>query len=122
MGFKERMKKAYEEGKKEGERKGSFEYQIQKAEEKRQEKKAEKQYQKDRLEDLKRDKITFCPKCHSTNLTFNRKRLSVGRTAVGGGLGLMLGPVAAVGGAMMGGLTSKKGKLKCLNCGKEWKP
>lgn len=121
MGFKDRMKEAYEEGKKEGQKKGSFAYQVQKSEIKQQEKKEEKQYQKDRLEELKRDKVPYCPKCHSTNITFNRKKLSLGRTAVGGGAGLLLGPGAAVGGAMLGGLTSKKGKVKCLNCGKEWK-
>lgn len=122
MNFKDRIKKAYEEGSRKGKEAGSFKHQIQKAEDKRQDKKDDKQYQKDRLVELKKDKIPHCPKCHSTNITFNRKRLSVGRTVVGGGTGLLLGPVAAVGGAMLGGLTSKKGKVKCLNCGKDWKP
>lgn len=122
MSFREKMREQYEAGKKAGKRKGSFDYHIKKAETKRKEKKDDKQYQKDRLAELKRDKVPHCPKCHSTNITFNRKKLSVGRTAVGGVTGMLLGPVAAVGGAMLGGMTSKKGKVKCLNCGKDWKP
>ncbi|WP_283703072.1 PH domain-containing protein [Clostridium perfringens] len=75
---------------------------------------AEKQYEKERLEQLKRDKIPYCPKCHSTSLTYQNKKLSIGRAVTGGGL---LGGV----GAVVGGLSSKKGYVKCLNCGHKWK-
>lgn len=34
----------------------------------------EKQQEKSRLEELKKEKIPFCPKCHSTNLTAQKKR------------------------------------------------
>lgn len=80
-----------------------------------------KQYEKERLEQLRKDKIPYCPKCHSTNITFVRKKLSLGRTIVGGAVGSLFGPVGAGAGAVLGGLSSKKGKVKCLNCGKEWK-
>lgn len=86
------------------------------------EKTEEKQYHKSRLAELKRDKIPYCRKCHSTNLTFNGKKLSVGRTIVGGGTGLLLlGPLAGGVGAVLGGFSSKKGKMRCMNCGKRWK-
>ncbi|AOY53370.1 PH domain-containing protein [Clostridium perfringens] len=75
---------------------------------------AEKQYEKERLEQLKRDKIPYCPKCHSTSLTYQNKKLSIGRAVTGG---VLLGGV----GAIVGGLSSKKGYVKCLNCGHKWK-
>lgn len=74
----------------------------------------EKQAEKARVEQLKKDKIPYCPKCHSTSITYQNKRLSVGRAVVGGA-------IAGGVGAVLGGTTSKKGKLKCLNCGHEWK-
>lgn len=73
-----------------------------------------KQAEKARVEQLKKDKIPFCPKCHSTSITYQDKKLSIGRAIAGGA-------VAGGAGAVLGGLTSKKGKLKCLNCGHEWK-
>lgn len=90
-------------------------------------KRLEKEYQKDRLKQLKKDHVPYCPKCHSTNLTYiaKRKRLSLGRAAVGGVVGgALTGGLGAAAGATMGGLSSnkmKKGKVKCLNCGHEWK-
>lgn len=90
-------------------------------------KRLEKEYQKDRLQQIKRDHVPYCPKCHSTNLTYiaKRKRLSLGRAAVGGVVGgALTGGIGAAAGATMGGLSSnkmKKGKVKCLNCGHEWK-
>ena len=74
----------------------------------------EKQYQKDRLKQLKRDHVPYCPKCKSTSLTYTNKKLSIGRAATGK---LLFGSD----GAILGGLTSKKGYVKCLNCGHQWK-
>ncbi|WP_297430613.1 hypothetical protein [Clostridium sp.] len=83
---------------------------------------AEKQYQKERLSQLKRDHVPFCPKCKSTNLTFVNKKLSLGRAVVGGVVGgALTGGLGAAAGATMGGVSSKKGKVKCLNCGHTWK-
>lgn len=74
----------------------------------------EKQAEKARVEQMKKDKIPFCPKCHSTSITYQDKKLSVGRAIVGGA-------VAGSTGAILGGISSKKGNLKCLNCGHTWK-
>lgn len=74
----------------------------------------EKQAEKARVEQMKKDKIPFCPKCHSTSLTYQDKKLSIGRAIVGGA-------IAGGAGAILGGTTSKKGNLKCLNCGHTWK-
>lgn len=81
----------------------------------------EKQYQKDRLKQLKRDHVPYCPRCKSTNITFMRKRFSLGRTVVGGAVGSLFSPLGSAAGAVLGGMTGRKGKVKCLNCGKGWK-
>ncbi len=114
VGFKERMKKAFEEGREKGKRAGSFSYQVES-------RLQEKEEERERLKQLKKDKIPYCPKCHSTNLTFVKKGVSLGRTAVGGMVGSLFSPVGSAAGAVLGGLTGGKGKVKCLNCGKEWK-
>lgn len=80
-----------------------------------------KRQERERLKQLKKDKIPYCPKCHSTNITFVRKKLSLGRSVVGGAIGSVVPGVGTAAGAVLGGLSSKKGKVKCLNCGKEWK-
>lgn len=73
-----------------------------------------KQEEKRHLKQLKKEKIPFCPKCHSTSITFSSKKLSIGRALVGGA-------VAGRTGAVLGGLSSGKGYAVCLNCGKRWK-
>jgi Zn finger protein HypA/HybF involved in hydrogenase expression len=55
-----------------------------------------------------------CPKCKSTSITYTNKKLSIGRTIVGGA-------ILGAPGAVLGGLSSKKGYAVCLNCGKRWK-
>ncbi|KOF56615.1 MULTISPECIES: hypothetical protein [Clostridium] len=90
-------------------------------------KREEKEYQKERIQQLKKEHIPYCPKCKSTNITYldKRKKLSLGRAAVGGVVGgVLTGGLGAAAGATMGGLSSnkiKKGKVKCLNCGHTWK-
>lgn len=59
-----------------------------------------------------------CPKCGSTEFTVlgsTKNSLSLGKAVVGG---VLLGPVGAAGGAIMG----KKGKydLVCNKCGHRW--
>ena len=55
-----------------------------------------------------------CPRCGSTSISYDTKKLSVGRALVGDA-------VAGAPGAVLGGLSSKKGYAVCLNCGKKWK-
>lgn len=55
-----------------------------------------------------------CPKCHSTSISYDTKKVSVGRAIVGNA-------VAGPTGAIIGGLSSNKGYAVCLNCGKRWK-
>ncbi|WP_142414388.1 hypothetical protein [Hathewaya massiliensis] len=76
--------------------------------------KSKRQEEKERVQQLKKERIPYCPKCHSTSITTQNKKLSVGRATVGG---VLFGGV----GAVLGGLTSNKIKKVCLNCGHKWK-
>ncbi len=64
-------------------------------------------------------KTICCPNCKSLNfeaVASSKKSLSFGKAVVGG---VLLGPVGAAGGAIMG----KKGKVTfvCHKCGTTWK-
>lgn len=58
--------------------------------------------------------IAKCPRCGSTSISYDTKKLSIGRAIVGDA-------VAGPTGAILGGLSSKKGYGVCLKCGKRWK-
>lgn len=81
--------------------------------------------ERERIKQLKKENIPYCPKCHCTNLQYveNKKRLSIGRTILGGAVGSLIIPGGGIAGSVLGGLTSKKvkGKVKCLKCGHSWK-
>lgn len=76
---------------------------------------------RNRVQQLKKDRIPYCPKCYSTSLTYVTKKFSLGRTIVGGAIGTLINPIAGGAGAVLGGLSSSKGKVKCLNCGHTWR-
>lgn len=59
-------------------------------------------------------KVVKCPKCGSTSISYDTKKLSFGRALVGDAL-------AGASGAILGGLSSKKGYAVCLKCGKRWR-
>lgn len=111
MGLLENLKDACKEGFEKGREAGSFKTQMGITKEKRDDKVRDKE----RITDLKKQGIPYCPKCHSTSLTTTNKKLSVGRALVGGAL---IGGT----GAVLGGLTSKKVELLCMNCGYKFKP
>lgn len=126
VGIFDEFKKAWQEGAEEGKAKGKQLGSLEHYKEKYEAEKEAKKEEKERLQQLKKDHVPYCPKCKSTNLTYvaKRKRLSLGRTIVGGAVGSLAGPLGTATGAAMGGLSSnkmKKGKVKCLNCGYEWK-
>lgn len=54
-----------------------------------------------------------CPKCHSTQLTANKKGFGLGKAAVGG---ILTGGV----GLLAGFIGSGKVQITCLNCGHHW--
>ena len=86
-------------------------------EEKEQE--AQQQFEKQRQRLVKEQEKVYrnmakCPRCGSTSLSYDTKKLSIGRALVGDA-------IAGAPGAVLGGLSSKKGYAICLNCGKKWK-
>ncbi|MCR0264212.1 hypothetical protein MKC73_09895 [[Clostridium] innocuum] len=58
--------------------------------------------------------IAKCPKCGSPSIYADRKRLSVGRAAIGA---VVAGPL----GSAVGAVTSKKNICICMKCGHKWK-
>lgn len=69
---------------------------------------------KEKVKENKSNGIACCPKCGSTSISYSTKKLSIGRALLGGAT---LGAT----GAIIGGLSSKQGIVKCLNCGYSWK-
>lgn len=85
------------------------------------EKEAEEQQQIEKQEQRIRNqqekyyrRLAKCPRCGSTSLSYDTKKLSIGRTLIGDA-------IAGAPGAILGGLSSKKGYAVCLKCGKRWK-
>lgn len=84
------------------------------AKEKREQKKAEERELKDKIKRMDKEGVVYCPKCYSTDLTSNKKGVSIGKAAVGaiatGGIGLLAG-----------GIGKNKIEVTCLKCGNKWK-
>ncbi len=84
------------------------------AKEKREDKKQEKQEFKDKIKQMDKEGIVYCPKCYSTDITANKKGVGVGKAVVGG---LVAGPI----GLLAGGIGRNKIEVSCLKCGNTWK-
>lgn len=82
------------------------------AKEKREAKKAEKQELKDRIKQMDKDGIVYCPKCYSTQVTANKKGFSIGKAAAGS---------LIAGGVLLGAVGRNKIEVTCLKCGHQWK-
>ncbi|MEG2522298.1 MAG: zinc-ribbon domain-containing protein [Anaerovoracaceae bacterium] len=71
--------------------------------------------EKGKLAQLEKDAIPYCPKCHSTSLSANKKGFGIGKAVIGaaatGGIGLIAGNINA-----------KKVRLTCMNCGHQFWP
>lgn len=86
---------------------------IEKAKEKQEEKKIAEQELKDRIAQMDKDGIVYCPKCYSTNISANKRGIKLGRAVVGGMLTFGVGVLAGVSGR-------NKIQLTCLKCGHQW--
>ena len=84
-----------------------------KAIENEKQKQAEKNAEKERITQMDKDGVPYCPKCKSASLSANKKGFGVGKAVAGamltGGLGLMAGNINA-----------KKVRLTCMKCGHQF--
>lgn len=63
---------------------------------------------------LDKEGIAYCPKCHSTSLSANKKGFGIGKAVIGAGI---IGPL----GLVAGNIGSKKVDVTCLKCGYRFK-
>lgn len=72
-----------------------------------------KQQENERVKRLEAEGIAYCPKCHSTSLSAQKKGFGIGKAVVGaaltGGIGLVAGNIG-----------SKKVRVTCLKCGHQF--
>lgn len=68
-----------------------------------------------RLEQLEKERVAYCPKCYSTSLSANKKRFSLGKALFG---------EALIGkwGLLAGSANSDKIEVTCLKCGHKFWP
>ncbi len=84
------------------------------------EKPSKKQIEKERVKELKESKTPFCPKCHSTALTADKKGYGIGKGVIGGLAGVAIGGPVGLIGLTAGNIGSKKVRVTCMNCGKQF--
>lgn len=83
------------------------EKQLEKSKEKKELKKQEERELKERIAKMDRDGIVYCPKCYSTQVSANKRGLSLGQTVAGG--------------LLVGAMGKNKIEVTCLKCGHKWK-
>ncbi len=72
----------------------------------------EKQELKNRVKQMDKDGIAYCPKCYSTSLTSNKKGFGIGKAIIGAS-------VAPIG-LVAGNIGAKKIRVTCLKCGHQF--
>jgi hypothetical protein len=68
---------------------------------------------KERLAQYDRGGIPYCPKCHSTSLSANKKGFGIGKAVIGNAL---IGPI----GLIAGNIGAQKVRVTCLKCGHQF--
>lgn len=67
----------------------------------------------ERLKQFDKDGIPYCPKCHSTSISANKKGFGIGKAVIGAA---MVGPIGLAG----GNINASKVKITCLKCGHQF--
>ena len=94
--------------------KGLAEKGIEAAKDKREQKKLEEQELKERIKQMDKEGIVYCPKCYSTQVSANKRGFKMSRAVVAGTLTLGAGLLAGAAG-------KNKIEVTCLKCGHKWK-
>ncbi|HCX63443.1 MAG TPA: hypothetical protein DHU59_13545 [Clostridiales bacterium] len=82
-----------------------------------QKKKDEKQELKGRIKQMDKDRVAYCPKCYSTDLTAHKKGFGVGKAVVGAAAAsVVFAPI----GLVAGNIGAKKVRVTCLKCGHQF--
>ncbi|MDD4390586.1 MAG: zinc ribbon domain-containing protein [Eubacteriales bacterium] len=84
------------------------------------EKLANKQLEKERIAQMDREGIAYCPKCYSTSLSAHKKGFGIGKAVVGGIAGVATGGTLGLVGLTAGNMGAKKVRVTCMNCGKQF--
>ena len=74
----------------------------------------EKARLKERIEQMDRDGVAYCPKCYSTSLTANKKGFGIGKAVIGAAI--VSNPI----GLIAGNINAKKVRVTCLKCGNQF--
>lgn len=74
----------------------------------------EKRLLKERIAQMDREGIAYCPKCYSTSLSAHKKGFGIGKAVVG--VALSSTPF----GLVAGNLGAKKVRVTCLKCGHQF--
>lgn len=69
--------------------------------------------EREKLAEYDREGIPYCPKCHSTSLSANKKGFGIGKAVIGAAAAGPLGLTA-------GNIGSQKVKVTCLKCGHQF--
>lgn len=72
-----------------------------------------RQEQKNHIKQMDSDGTAYCPKCHSTSLSANKKGFGIGKAVIGG---FLAGPI----GLVAGNAGAKKVRVTCLKCGHQF--
>ncbi len=80
--------------------------------EKKEQKKEEQLELQERIKQMDKEGIIYCPKCYSTQITANKKGFSLGKAAAGS---------LIAGGVLLGAVGKNKIEVTCLKCGNKWK-
>ena len=74
----------------------------------------ESQEEMQRIDQFDKDGIPYCPKCHSTSLSANKKGFGIGKAVIG--VALVSNPIGLIG----GNINAKKVRVTCLKCGHQF--
>lgn len=97
------------------EKKGFWATVKEQADEANQKEAEEKRLLKERIAQMDREGVAYCPKCYSTSLSAHKKGFGIGKTVVGASLSLG-NPI----GLVAGNLGAKKIRVTCLKCGHQF--
>ena len=78
------------------------------------------EYEKENIKQMDKKGIAYCPKCHSTSLSANKKGFGIGKATIGGIAGVATIGTLGLIGLTAGNIKAKKVRVTCLKCGHQF--